>query len=227
MTVPWAGSPSRLAGSTSVTRATIPLCSSCERMNGRIGLAAGVGRRLAAVDGPPSFTRYSRDILPPGRRFSDGIIDSVRRPIVGSLSIEGPSMGTHCFDFRRTVFLRRSMTICNLQTGPAFSRWPHSLCCRQPRARHVLSRLSSRIGGVGKRREFAGVDGAEPEVTAVDADGNLWVVLWRGHGIRKFVTDGAMCDIDVGPPDVTSLCFLGPHTRRAVVTTESLALNPA
>jgi len=120
MTVPWAGSPSRLAGSTSVTRATIPLCSSCERMNGRIGLAAGVGRRLAAVDGPPSFTRYSRDILPPGRRFSDGIIDSVRRPIVGSLSIEGPSMGTHCFDFRRTVFLRRSMTICNLQTGPAF-----------------------------------------------------------------------------------------------------------
>ena len=188
---------------------------------------AGVGRRLAVIDAYGAIL-FSGELIDEGRRFNDGVIDPAGRLIIGSLSLEGTPAGNVLlrleFDGSVTTLDDDLLLSNGLGLSPdgtilyLIDSLAHTLCARE----YDVNGLST-----GPRRTLARFDGCEPDGLAVDEAGDIWVALWGGHGIRRFGPDGtAHGDILLGPPHVTSLCFLNDGSGRALVTTACVTLTP-
>jgi sugar lactone lactonase YvrE len=189
---------------------------------------AGIGSRLGVIDAQDAV-RMSRELLGPGRRFNDGIIDPAGRLIVGGMSLDGPPEGNSLLRLELDGSITTIDNDLQLSNGMGFSPDRRTFYLVDSLAHVVYARdYDAETGATGPRRVFARVADAEPDGMAVDGEGNLWVALWRGAGIRRFGPDGAdKGDVSVGAPHVTSLCFLGVGRGLALVTTASIALTEA
>ena len=191
------------------------------------GFLAGVGRRLAVIDVHGDIV-FSGDLIDNGRRFNDGVIDPAGRLLIGSLSLEGESAGNVLLRLESDGSVTTLDNDLLLANGLGFSPDGTTLYLVDSLARTLCARDYDANGmSTGPRQTLARFDGCEPDGLAVDQAGDIWVALWRGHGIRRFSPDGtARGDTILGPPHVTSLCFFTDGSGRALVTTASLALTP-
>ena len=185
----------------------------------------GLGRRLALV-GENGRVDASRELLDEGRRFNDGIIDPAGRLIIGSLSLTGSSEGNVLLRLEHDGSITTLDDDVRLANGMGFSPDARTLYVVDSLAHVVYSRdYDSQSGAVGPRRIFVEIDDCEPDGLAVDREGDVWVALWRGHGIRRFGADGTVTgEFKIGPPHVTSLCFV-PGSRGVLVTTASYGMT--
>jgi sugar lactone lactonase YvrE len=65
-------------------------------------------------------------------------------------------------------------------------------------------------GALANRRTFAEIPAAEgsPDGLCTDADGAVWVALWGGGAVRRYLPDGRLDRVvEVGTPKVTSCAF--------------------
>jgi sugar lactone lactonase YvrE len=85
-------------------------------------------------------------------------------------------------------------------------------------------------GSLANRRPFIELsrsDG-EPDGMTVDAEGCLWVALFRGGKVRRYAPDGkAVMDVDVPVSLVTSCAFGGANLDELYITTARHRLTPA
>ena len=67
--------------------------------------------------------------------------------------------------------------------------------------------------------DFAGQSG-RPDGLVVDADGGVWVALWRGGAVRRYASDGSL-DVELPVPAtlVTKCAFGGPRLTDLYITT--------
>ncbi|HKA69919.1 MAG TPA: SMP-30/gluconolactonase/LRE family protein [Actinomycetes bacterium] len=80
-------------------------------------------------------------------------------------------------------------------------------------------------GTLGRRRTFATIDAGFPDGLCVDADGGVWVALWRGSAVRRYRPDGRLDRVvPVPTPQVTSCAFGGNGCRTLVITTAAVDL---
>ena len=85
-----------------------------------------------------------------------------------------------------------------------------------------------RAGTVGSSRIVATIDSADgvPDGLAVDVEGNLWLGLWDGWGMRRYTPTGALLESVRFPVQhVTCGGFGGPGLGRLYVTTASSYLS--
>lgn len=83
-------------------------------------------------------------------------------------------------------------------------------------------------GQATDRRPFATIpaDAGVPDGLAVDADGAVWVALFGGGAVRRYLPDGRLDTVVAVPtPNVTSCAFVGDDLRRLAITTASVALD--
>lgn len=83
--------------------------------------------------------------------------------------------------------------------------------------------------GLGNRRPFAEVDGADgrPDGLTVDAEGGVWVALNAGGRVRRYDPDGrADFEVEVTPRQVTACAFGGDDLGELFVTTSREGLGP-
>lgn len=211
-------------------------------LNDRVGCAfpisggrflAGIGSRIGIVD-PQGAVDWSRELLGPGRRFNDGIIDPSGHLIIGSMSLDERHDENLLLRLERDGSITTLDDDLKLANGMGFSPDGGTFYSVDSLAHVIYARhYNADSGASGPRTVVARVDDAEPDGMAVDGGGDIWVALWRGHGIRRFGPDGThKGDVTVGPPHVTSLCFLGANARfpgadrgLAIVTTASVALT--
>lgn len=191
----------------------------------------GIGSQLGIVDAQGSV-RLSRELLRPGRRFNDGIIDPAGRLIIGGMSLAGPHEGNVLLRLEHDGSITTLDDDLQLSNGMGFSPDGLTFYLVDSLAHVVYARdYDAQSGVTGPRRVLARVDDAEPDGMAVDDAGDLWVALWGGGGIRRFGPGGAnKGDIAIGVPHVTSLCFAGTGPLEAsrglaLVTTASLVLT--
>lgn len=83
-------------------------------------------------------------------------------------------------------------------------------------------------GALGRRRPFAHVDPADglPDGLCVDAEGGVWVALFGGSAVRRYLPDGRL-DAHVPLPvrHPTSVAFGGPDLRELYVTSSRHLLD--
>ena len=84
-------------------------------------------------------------------------------------------------------------------------------------------------GLLGERRPIVEIPRAEgaPDGMTLDAEGCLWVALWGGSRVRRYLPDGRL-DREVLLPvsRVTCCCFGGPDLATLFITTASSGLTP-
>jgi sugar lactone lactonase YvrE len=75
-------------------------------------------------------------------------------------------------------------------------------------------------GDLGERRPFATVEQGFPDGMCVDAEGAVWVAVWMGHRVVRFLPDGSLDRVlELPVPKVTSCAFAGPRLDTLIVTT--------
>jgi sugar lactone lactonase YvrE len=76
-------------------------------------------------------------------------------------------------------------------------------------------------GQVGKRRRLAEIDPADgrPDGLTVDAEGGIWLALWGGSAIHRYLPDGRLDrKLQLPVSQVTSCCFGGDDLATLFVT---------
>jgi sugar lactone lactonase YvrE len=84
-------------------------------------------------------------------------------------------------------------------------------------------------GRLGTRRAFAAIDPRDglPDGLTVDADGGVWVALFGGAEVRRYLPDGSLdARVDVPVTNPTSLAFGGPDLSELYVTSAKHRLSP-
>lgn len=80
------------------------------------------------------------------------------------------------------------------------------------------------------RRPFVTVDGRAgwPDGLTVDADGAVWVALYGGGAVRRYLPDGRLdLVVEVPTPHVTSCAFGGEDLRDLFITTSQERIDPS
>ncbi|MGH2812862.1 MAG: SMP-30/gluconolactonase/LRE family protein, partial [Actinomycetota bacterium] len=82
-------------------------------------------------------------------------------------------------------------------------------------------------GSLANRRNLASIDRGFPDGLAVDEDGGIWVALFQGGAVIRFLPDGSLDrTLEVPATMVTSLFFGGPDRRDLYITTADNTENP-
>jgi sugar lactone lactonase YvrE len=89
-----------------------------------------------------------------------------------------------------------------------------------PTRRVDAFRYEPETGELGERRTFSQVETGFPDGLCVDAEGGVWVALWRGSSVCRYAPDGRLDRVVAVPtPQVTSCAFAGEGYRQLVITT--------
>lgn len=186
----------------------------------------GLGRRVA-ISTSQGISEVTAPLVREGCRLNDAVIDPGGRLIVGSLSLDGPAENQVLFRIERDGSVSRIDEDLGLSNGLGFSP-AGDILYSVDSTRHLVFRrdYDAATGGVGPRTVFATVEDHEPDDLVVDASGDVWVALWGGTGIQRFLADGARAEVvEIGPAHITSLAFVSPQQDVAVVTSSMLLLD--
>lgn len=81
-------------------------------------------------------------------------------------------------------------------------------------------------GELGTRRPFATIDAGFPDGLCVDADGGVWVAIWRGGAVRRYRPDGRLHAVVPVPTWQVTSCAFGGHGYRTLVITTAAVDRP-
>lgn len=203
----------------------------------RVGFATRFGdakfvvaleRRLAIIDALGEVTT-SRELVPAGRRFNDGIVDPLGRLIVGTLTLDesAPGEGNQLLRLEHDGSVTVIDDDLRLSNGLGFSPAGDVLFHVDSQRSTIFARsYEAATGEVGPRHALVELADAIPDGLAVDAAGDLWVGLWDRSGLRRFGADGtAHGDVPLPVPHVTSVAFMGSALDHLLVTTASRDLD--
>jgi sugar lactone lactonase YvrE len=80
--------------------------------------------------------------------------------------------------------------------------------------------------GLTGRRPFARPEGGHPDGLTVDADGGVWVALYGGGAVHRYLPAGELDEVvELPTPQVTACTLGGPDLRRLYITTSAEDLD--
>ena len=197
------------------------------RVGGGYVCGTETGIRLIGPDGALS-TLAAPEADRPGNRFNDGKCDGRGRLWVGSLAIDTqPGKGALWrFDGREAVRMLDGLHVAN-GMGWSPDERTFYFVDSGPRTIWTFS-FDPDAGTLSDRRVFAALDPSEgtPDGLAVDAEGGIWVALWDGWAVRRYLPDGSIDrDVTLPVPRPTSCAFGGPDLSTLFVTSARIRLS--
>lgn len=178
------------------------------------------------ITGP---TRELARVVPRGqaRRTNDGKPDPVGRFLIGTLSLGGVSDS----EILVRLELNGSLTAIDhdltMSNGLAWSPDGSVLYSVDTLRRVVFARSYDADAGIaGERRLLIQFDDGFPDGMCTDAEGHLWIAMWRLGEVRRYTPDGVFDrSIRVPAPHVSSVAFAGPDLDTLVITTATQGLS--
>lgn len=162
--------------------------------------------------------------------FNDGKCDPAGRFWVGTKAYaDTPGAGAlYCMETDRTVRLKvPGVTISN---GLAWSLDARRMYYIDTLAAEVsVFDYEARTGAISNRRTAVPIprDMGFPDGMTIDAEGKLWVALWRGHGVVRLDPDTGAClekiPLPVSCP--SSCCFGGRNLDELYITSAWIELT--
>lgn len=194
------------------------------------GLLVGMPRRVACFDpatgGFTDLVAVEQDR--PGNRLNDGYVDAAGRLWFGSMddAEHAPTGALYRWDGRGAPIIQDDGIV--ITNGPATSPDGKVLYHTDTLGKLVFAFDLAPDGGLSNKRIFARIDEGYPDGMAVDADGNVWIALFGGWGIRRYSRDGALTGFVRLPcANVTKLAFGGDDLRTVYATTARKNLDAA
>ena len=189
--------------------------------DGRLLVAA---ERTLVVVRPDGRREELARIVPDGvrRRLNDGGTDPAGRFLVGTLSLAGPSETEELVRLEPDGRITLVDDDLRLSNGLAWSADGRTMYSTDSQRMTVFARpYEPATGAVGTRRPHIVVEGGvDPDGMAIDAEEHLWVAVWGGSEVRRYVPDGHVVDrIAVPAPHTTSVAFADADLRTLVITT--------
>lgn len=154
-------------------------------------------------------------------RFNDGFCDAQGTLWFGSMHDHetDPSGALYKLDAKGVVTKVDPDYI--ITNGPAVSPDGATLYHTDTLGKQVYAFDLSLDGTLSNKRPFVRIEGAGwPDGMAVDADGCVWIAVFRGHRIERYSPDGTLLQTIAFPvPNITKLAFGGDDLRTVYVTT--------
>jgi sugar lactone lactonase YvrE len=178
--------------------------------------------RLVPVEQELSGTRMNDGRCDPAGRFWAGTMSSDNVPGLGSLYRLDHTSGTF-----RTQRILGGLSVANgIDWSPDGRRMYY---VDSPTQRIDVFDFAMESGEASNRRAFVEIPAAEglPDGMFVDAEGGIWVALFRAGRMRRYSPDGRMThEIEVPVTLVTSAAFGGPDFADLYITTARHRLTP-
>jgi len=192
---------------------------------GLIG-ATPTGLRKLDVPGAPVVAAFPE--LDNRLRSNDGKAAPDGRFVVGTMSRGTPLKGAGSlwsFGADSAIRLVRSTTISN---GLAWSGDGTTLYFIDTPTQEVVAyEYDTTEGTIGGPRTVVKIDEASgaPDGMCIDAEGGLWVALWGGGAVHRYLEGRLDAVIDVPTPLVTCPAFVGDQLDLLVITTASVGAD--
>jgi sugar lactone lactonase YvrE len=186
--------------------------------------------RLDTESGALTFVAYV-EFDRPGQRMNDGACDAAGRFWAGTMCMqERPGLGS-------LYRLDADGTVHTMVTGVGISNgidW--SL---DGSRMYYVDSLTQRIdqfdfdlgsGTIANRRPFVTIDPADgcPDGLTVDADGAIWLALWGGWAVRRYLPDGTLDRVLRVPVSHPTTCAFGGHGLDSLyITSATIRLTDA
>lgn len=178
------------------------------------------GRRTQVADATPGRTDL---------RMNDGYVDPLGNFWAGTMSVvRTPNQGAL---FRLTPDGNVKLVLAPVTTSNGLDWSPDGrlLYYVDTGTRRIDTfDIDLRAGTLGRRRPFVDLtrEAGRPDGLVVDAEGGVWVALWRGGAVRRYLPNG-MLDLELAVPAalVTKCAFGGPDMADLYVTTASRDLT--
>jgi sugar lactone lactonase YvrE len=183
---------------------------------------------LDRVDGKPrEICRF--DAEPEGNRLNDGKCDPAGRFWVGTMSASrDPSGALYCVEpdggYRSML---TGVTVSNGIVWTADEKTMYYIDTAAECVRAFDYRKDD--GAISAERTIVEVSGemGRPDGMAIDAEGMIWVAMFRGSTVRRFnPTNGALLEtVELPASNVTSCAFGGDDLRDLYITTARVGLT--
>jgi sugar lactone lactonase YvrE len=201
-------------------------------------IAAGGGRFLR-IDPESGAETPVVGVEAPERRtrMNDGAVDPAGRFWAGSMSLDGVAGQGTLYRLDADGSVHPMLAPVTTSNGPAWSPDGRLMYYVDTRTRVIdVFDFDVATGACANRRPFVAFpDGpGRPDGVIVDADGGVWVGLWLGFAVQRYLPDGRL-DIHVPIPTAcaTKCAFGGDDlshlyvtTARAPIEADALAAQP-
>jgi sugar lactone lactonase YvrE len=159
--------------------------------------------------------------IPPTHRFNDAKCDPAGRVLAGTLaySEDEPTGTLYRLDAGRVETLVEGVTVSNGLGWTPDGRTMYFIDSTTHRVDAFDYDVAS--GALSNRRPFVTIPDEEgfPDGLAVDVDGGVWVAMWGGRRVSRYLPDGRLeAVVEVPATHTTSCCFGGAGLDRLYIT---------
>ncbi|WP_075791584.1 SMP-30/gluconolactonase/LRE family protein [Massilia putida] len=189
-----------------------------------VSLEDGLYRFVEATGAFVPFVKVEADVA--GNRFNDGHVDPQGRLWFGSMD-DGEAEPTgvlYRFDGKSVVRMDEGYIITN---GPAVSPDGRTLYHTDTLDKRVYAFDLAEDGSLSNKRLFAEItDGGWPDGMAVDAEGHVWIAVFRGWRIERRTPSGRKVgEVRFPCSNITKLAFAGDDLRTVYATSARKGLS--
>ena len=155
-------------------------------------------------------------------RFNDGACDPAGRFLAGTMAYDfAPGAGA-LYRLDVDLGLTRLLDDVTISNGLGWSPDGGTMYYVDTPTRRIDAfDYDVATGEMTRRRPFVDIDGkGRPDGLCVDADGAVWVALWPGWSVRRYLPDGTLdAIVPVPVAEVSSCVFGGPSLDQLFITT--------
>jgi sugar lactone lactonase YvrE len=181
---------------------------------------------VATLDSPTSKPRVMARVEPPTGahvRFNDAKCDPCGRLWVGTMAWDASPGRGALYRVDADWSVTTVLTGLTLSNGMAWNRSADTMYFIDSRAAAVWAfDFDATTGGLGERREHIAIAPGvgEPDGMTIDAEGCLWVAIYGGGEVRRYLPTGELDGIvEVPTPLVTSCTFGDDDLGELYITT--------
>lgn len=177
-----------------------------------------------------ALTSVARVLTDPEIRLNEGGSDPDGNLLIGSMAYdEGPGRG----GLYRVSPVGEVETVVDAVTISNGLAWTAdgstAYYADTPTGRIDIFDWTTELG-LHSRRALVGIDPSVgyPDGLTVDADGGIWVALWSGHAVHRYLPDGTLDRVvELPVSQVTACTFGGPDLDQLYVTTSAKEVDRA
>ena len=172
--------------------------------DGRTGLIVGIDNRAR------------------GLRFNDGACDPAGRFLAGTMAYDFRPGAGSLYRLEPDLSVSRLIDSVTISNGLGWSPDGGTMYyVDTPTKRIDAFDYDVASGAISRRRPFVEIEGeGRGDGLCVDVDGAVWVALWPGWSVRRYLADGTLDAIVPLPvAEVSSCVFGGPSLDELFITT--------